>query len=45
MAKYLSLEYIQTAKKSKSCSYFKIKALITNKTDSINKVIIEKHIK
>jgi hypothetical protein len=33
------LEDIETGKKSKSCRYFKMKALDTHKTDSIDQVI------
>ena len=41
MAESIPLENIQTGKKSKSCRYFKMKALDTHKTDSIDQVIQE----
>ena len=39
MAESVPLEDIETGKKSKSCRYFKMKALDTHKTDSIDQVI------
>ena len=41
MAELIPLENIETGKKSKSCRYFKMKALDTHKTDSIDQVIQE----
>jgi transposase-like protein len=41
MAESVPLEDIETGKKSRSCRYFKMKALDTHKTDSIDQVIEE----
>ena len=41
MAESVPLEDIETGKKIKSCRYFKMKALDTHKTDSIDQVIQE----
>lgn len=41
IAESVPLEDIETGKKSKSCRYFKMKALDTHKTDSIDQVIEE----